>query len=60
MLTSLVMFPVMAGLFASAAQMQRWGAWALLVGVLAIVVLDVFVVVLGAATWQREEVMARR
>jgi ABC-type Na+ efflux pump permease subunit len=60
MLTSLVMFPIMAALFALAAQMQRWGAWALLAGVLAIVVLDVFVVVLGAATWRREEVMARR
>jgi ABC-type Na+ efflux pump permease subunit len=60
MLTSLVAFPVMAALFGLASQMQRWGAWTLLAGVAAIAVLDVVLVVLGAATWRREEVMARR
>ncbi len=60
MLTSLVSFPVMAILFGLASQMQRWGAGALLIGIVAIVVVDVLLVVLGAATWRREEILARR
>jgi len=60
MLTSLVSFPVMAVLFGLASQMERWGAGTLLGGVATIALLDVLLVLLGAATWRREEVMARR
>jgi ABC-type Na+ efflux pump permease subunit len=60
MLTSLVSFPIMAVLFGLASQMQRWGIVALFGGIAAIAALDILLVLFGAATWRREEVMARR
>jgi hypothetical protein len=60
MLASLALYPIMAGLFGLAIQLQRWGPWSLLIAVGTIIALDVLLVVLGATTWQREEVMARR
>jgi ABC-type transport system involved in multi-copper enzyme maturation permease subunit len=60
MLTSLTLFPIMAALFGLATQMPRWGPGALAAGVGVIVSLDVLLILLGAATWKREEVMARR
>lgn len=60
MLTSLALVPIMGALFGLAMQMQRWGSWSLAIAVGGIVVLDVLLVVVSAATWQREEVMARR
>jgi ABC-2 type transport system permease protein len=60
LLSSLALYPIMAVLFGLATQMQRWGPLALVIAVGTIVGLDVLLVVLGAATWRREEVMARR
>jgi ABC-type Na+ efflux pump permease subunit len=60
MLTSLTLFPIMAILFGLATQMPRWGPGALAAGVGVVVGLDVLLILVGAATWKREEVMARR
>lgn len=60
MLTSLALVPIMGALFGLATQMQHWGPLSLVIAVGFIIALDVVLVVLSAATWQREEVMARR
>ena len=60
MLSSLAIFPIMGALFGLATQMQRWGWPALLATVTVVVAVDVLLVVVGAATWRREEVLARR
>jgi ABC-type Na+ efflux pump permease subunit len=60
LLSGLALYPIMAVLFGLALQMQAWRAGALVLAVGAIVAVDALVVVLGAATWRREEVMARR
>lgn len=60
MLSSLALLPIMAALFGLAFLMQRWGPWLLLVAVVVMISLDAALIVLGAATWRREEVMARR
>ena len=60
MLTSLALVPIMAALFGLATRMQRWGPGGLVIVVGVIVALDVLLVLVSAATWQREEVMARR
>ncbi len=59
-LTSLVMLPVTALLFGLAFKMQQWGPPALLIAVAALLLLDALVIALSAATWRREEVMARQ
>ncbi|HZS92439.1 MAG TPA: ABC transporter permease [Chloroflexota bacterium] len=59
-LASVVMFPLMAVLFGVAFAMQHWGIWWLGIAVLVLVGIDVLIVTLGAATWRREEVLARR
>lgn len=60
MLSGLVLYPVMAALFLLAVRMQQWGALGLVATILAIVLLDALVIVVSAATWRREEVLARR
>ncbi|HUX86890.1 MAG TPA: hypothetical protein VMW65_07800, partial [Chloroflexota bacterium] len=60
MLTSLALVPIMGALFGLAIQMQRWGPWGLVIVVAVLVALDVLLVVVSAATWRREEVMAHR
>jgi ABC-type Na+ efflux pump permease subunit len=58
MATSLAVLPIMGGLFGLAYQMQSW-APAPLFGMLgALVILDIVVIRLSAATWRREEVLA--
>jgi len=59
-LSSLALFPIMGALFALAFAMQTWGAWLLLVAVIAVVAVDALLIVVSAATWRREEVMAHR
>jgi ABC-type Na+ efflux pump permease subunit len=59
-LAGLALFPLMAVLFGVAFAMQHWGAWWLAVTVVTLVGIDVLIVTLGAATWRREEVLARR
>ena len=60
MLSGLAVFPVTGILFGLAIQMQRWEPIYLFVAVAVLVALDALLVVIGAATWRREEVMARR
>ena len=60
LLSSLALYPIMAALFGLAIEMRHWGPGALVVVVGTIIALDVLFIVLSAATWQREEVMARR
>jgi hypothetical protein len=60
MLSSLAVIPIMAALFGLVVQMQRWGPWLLLVAVACLIAVDALLVVVSAATWKREEVMARR
>ncbi|HEX5416090.1 MAG TPA: ABC transporter permease subunit [Chloroflexota bacterium] len=60
MLASLVLYPVMAAILGAASHLQRWPALPLLGVVVAMAVGDLLLVVLSAATWRREEVLARR
>ena len=59
-MASLVLLPIMFIFFALAVKMQDWGPLALFAGVAAILVADIALVVLSAATWRREEVLAKR
>jgi len=58
MLTSLLLFPFMGVLFAVAFKLPGWGAGVGAVVVTVVAALDVLVVVVGARTWRRDEVMA--
>jgi ABC-type Na+ efflux pump permease subunit len=60
MLSGLALFPIMGGLFGLAIQMQRWEPAYLVIVVAGLIALDLLLVVVSAATWKREEVMARR
>jgi ABC-type Na+ efflux pump permease subunit len=60
MLSGLAVFPVTGALFGLAIQMQRWDPVYLFIAVAVLLALDTLLVMLSAATWQREEVMARR
>jgi ABC-type Na+ efflux pump permease subunit len=56
----LVLMPVLTAVFAVAAMLSEWGPVGM-VGVLAALVLvDLGLTILGAATWRREEVLAQR
>lgn len=59
-LSSLALLPIMGALFGLAFAMQKWGVWLLLIAVVLIIALDALLIMLGAATWRREEVMAQR
>jgi ABC-type Na+ efflux pump permease subunit len=60
MLSGLALFPVMGALFALAFEMQRRGVWIVALAIASIVVLDGLLILVSAATWRREEVLARR
>ena len=60
LLSSLALYPIMAALFGLAIQMERWGPWVLVIAVGTIIALDILLIFVSAATWQREEVLARR
>jgi ABC-type Na+ efflux pump permease subunit len=60
MIAGLAVVPFTGALFALAFQMQSWGP-ALLVGAVAgLFALDLVLIAISAATWRREEVMAKR
>jgi hypothetical protein len=59
-MSGLVLLPIMFAFFALAVKMQHWGPFALFAGVAAILAADVALVILSAATWRREEVLAKR
>lgn len=59
-LASLALVPLSGTLLGLAFTMPAWAAWARFVAVLLVAALDVGIVVVGAATWRREEVLARQ
>lgn len=58
--SSLLLVPIMGCLVAVALAMRYWGAWWPFAPVVAVFGLDALLIARGAATWRREEVMARR
>lgn len=60
MISGLALYPLMAALFGLLLLARYWGPWALAGAVALVFVVDAVLIVFGAATWQREEVMARR
>ena len=59
-LSSLALLPIAAALFALAYAIRQASPWLLLLTVVAIVALDAVLLLVSAATWRREEVMASR
>jgi ABC-type Na+ efflux pump permease subunit len=59
-LGGLVLMPVWGAVLAFAALLHEWGALPLFGAVAALLVLDIGLTSLAAATWRREEVLARR
>jgi ABC-2 type transport system permease protein len=59
-LGGLLLMPVWAVILGLAARLQDWGPGALFGAVGGLVVLDVALTALGAATWRREEVLSQR
>ena len=57
---SLAMVPISGLLVALAFTMPVWVPWTRWIAVLALAALDAGIVLLGSATWKREEVLARR
>jgi len=60
MVSSLVLLPVMTVLIGLAFAMRQWGAMPLVLTVAGLIALAVVLILLAAATWRREEMMARR
>lgn len=56
----LLLVPIMGALLGVAYLMRYWGPWWPFAGVAALLGLDVLLIARGAATWRREEVLARR
>ncbi len=59
-IAGLVLIPVWAALFTVAFRLQDWGNLGLIVTVGGIVVLDVALIAVAAATWRREEVLSQK
>jgi ABC-type Na+ efflux pump permease subunit len=59
-LSGLILMPVWGVILALAAKLQEWGPAALVGGVGGLVLLDVALTTVGAATWRREEVLSQR
>lgn len=58
--SSLVLVVLWLGLFALIFAANSWGTWTFALGVLAVFALDALLIVIAAATWKREEVMAKQ
>ena len=59
-LGGLALFPFWGGIFALTLKLQDWGNLALVATVVGLVIADIILITLGAATWRREEVLAQR
>lgn len=59
-ISGLVLLPLWGTLVSLALKLEDWGPWALLGAVVCLLLVDVALVLLGAATWRREEVLARQ
>lgn len=58
--SSLIQIVLWVGLFALIFAASAWGLWTFALGVLAIFAIDVLLIISAAATWKREEVMAKQ
>jgi ABC-type Na+ efflux pump permease subunit len=56
----LVLLPVTGLIFVLAFRMPSWPVWARFAAIVVMVLVDTAIIVLGAATWRREEVMAHQ
>jgi ABC-type Na+ efflux pump permease subunit len=59
-LGGLALFPFWGGIFALTLKLQDWGTPALVATVVGLVIADIILIKLAAATWRREEVLAQR
>lgn len=60
MYAGLVLLPVLGAIFALVIKLLSAPVWALAIGVAAVALLDLTLVLVGALTWRREEVLAQR
>jgi hypothetical protein len=59
-LGGLALVPFWGGIFALTLKLQDWGTLALVATVIGLVIADIILIALAAATWRREEVLAQR
>jgi ABC-type Na+ efflux pump permease subunit len=59
-IAGLLLVPIFLPFYFLAFLLQAWGPLAVLGGVVAVLALDVILVLVGAASWRREEVLARQ
>jgi ABC-type Na+ efflux pump permease subunit len=59
-LGGLALFPFWGGIFALSIKLQDWGNLALVAVIIGLVLADILLITIAAATWRREEVLARR
>jgi ABC-type Na+ efflux pump permease subunit len=59
-IAGLLLVPIFLPFYFLAFLLQAWGPLAVLGGVAAVLALDVILVLVGAASWRREEVLARQ
>jgi ABC-2 type transport system permease protein len=59
-IAGLVLLPAWGALLGLAFTIQHWGPWALVAAVAGLLTIDVVLLLLAAATWRREEVLAQR
>ncbi|HEX9035681.1 MAG TPA: hypothetical protein VF808_01690 [Ktedonobacterales bacterium] len=57
---SLALMPVYVIFFGLVAELQVWGSLAVLIGAAVVTLADIGLIALAAATWRREEVLAKR
>ncbi len=58
--TSIILIVFWFGLAALLFVASAWGLWVFMLAVIGLIGVDVLLIVVGAATWRREEVMAQR
>ena len=58
--TSIILILFWFGLAALLFLASAWGLWVFILAVIGLIGVDVLLIVVGAATWRREEVMAQR
>jgi ABC-type Na+ efflux pump permease subunit len=59
-LGGLALFPFWGGIFFLTLKLQEWGSLALVATIAGMLVADMLLITLAAATWRREEVLAQR
>jgi ABC-type Na+ efflux pump permease subunit len=57
-ISGILLVPLWAALFAMAFQLQTWGTPGLVATVSGVILMDAFLAILAARTWQREEILS--